>query len=66
MTNGNERWKTDGDCSKCRRKLYCGKDCKAAVKRFETLCKEFLYERTSIYHVKNHIQKETNNDNCML
>lgn len=25
----NERWLTDGDCSKCRKANYCSKDCKA-------------------------------------
>lgn len=25
----NEQWKTDGDCSKCRRKNYCKEKCKA-------------------------------------
>jgi|GEM_PF-3065879 len=29
MTN-TDQWKTDGICSKCRRKAYCGKQCKAA------------------------------------
>lgn len=25
----SEEWKSDGDCSKCRRKSYCGTSCKA-------------------------------------
>lgn len=25
----NEQWKTNGDCSKCRRKNYCKEKCKA-------------------------------------
>lgn len=28
----NEQWKTDGDCSKCRRKSYCSHECKAHEK----------------------------------
>ena len=34
MTEDNERWKSDGDCSKCRRKNYCSKEC-TAYKRAE-------------------------------
>jgi radical SAM protein with 4Fe4S-binding SPASM domain len=25
----SEQWKLEGDCKECRRKNYCGKDCKA-------------------------------------
>ena len=25
----NEQWKTDGDCSKCRRQKYCSHTCTA-------------------------------------
>jgi radical SAM protein with 4Fe4S-binding SPASM domain len=28
-----ERWLTDGDCSKCRRKEYCGTECTASKRR---------------------------------
>lgn len=27
--NNNEQWKLNGDCSKCRRKKYCGTKCSA-------------------------------------
>lgn len=27
MTNENEQWELNGDCSKCRRKNYCSKPC---------------------------------------
>lgn len=30
----NEQWKSDGDCSLCRRKSYCKKECSAHNKRF--------------------------------
>ena len=36
MSEYTDRWKSDGDCSKCRREPYCKKPCKAygeAVKR---------------------------------
>ncbi len=29
----NERWLTDGDCSKCRRHKYCSKACSANNRR---------------------------------
>ena len=29
-TVDNERWLTDGDCSKCRREKFCSKRCKRA------------------------------------
>ena len=31
----NEQWKADGDCSKCRRKSYCSKQCKANKKALQ-------------------------------
>lgn len=31
----NERWKTDGDCSKCRRQNYCKTACKKQKQRTE-------------------------------
>lgn len=29
MSESNERWLLDGDCEKCRRKLYCSNVCRA-------------------------------------
>lgn len=29
----NERWLTDGDCTKCRRQKYCSKPCKRSENR---------------------------------
>ena len=28
----NEQWKTDGDCTKCRKQKYCSKPCNANKK----------------------------------
>lgn len=28
-----DRWLIDGDCSKCRRKEYCGTECTASKRR---------------------------------
>ena len=36
MSEDTDRWKSDGNCSKCRREPYCKKPCRAyseAVKR---------------------------------
>lgn len=64
MEESNERWKTDGDCSKCRRKLYCGKDCKAAVNRLEKIAYEIVQEKrhsskTPIYEM---VQEKLNHE----
>ena len=44
METDNERWKSDGDCSKCRRNNYCKKKCKAYQKETERLIKQALFE----------------------
>lgn len=45
----NEQWKTNGDCSKCRRKKYCSKDCNAKKRALARLIKrsvsEYMAER---------------------
>lgn len=45
MDNNNERWKSDGDCSKCRRKKYCTKACGANVKRLQILVTRTIDDR---------------------
>lgn len=32
MSDNTDRWKVDGDCSKCRRESYCKKPCTARIK----------------------------------
>ena len=36
----NERWLSDGDCSKCRRANYCSKDCTATKRRKEQIIEQ--------------------------
>lgn len=39
MNTSTEQWKSDGDCTKCRKQNYCGKVCKPhenSVQRSET------------------------------
>lgn len=43
QTKDNERWKSDGDCRKCRRDPYCTKPCKARKKNV----KKFLLESSA-------------------
>lgn len=35
----NEQWKSDGDCSICRRKEYCRKSCSASEARMKRVIK---------------------------
>lgn len=37
MTNENEQWLLDGDCSKCRREKYCSKPCTKAKRKRDVL-----------------------------
>lgn len=42
--NETEQWKLQGDCSKCRRKEYCRKQCSAAKKEVENTIKRAIYD----------------------
>ena len=33
IEGSRDRWLVDGDCSKCRRKEYCGTECTASKRR---------------------------------
>ena len=37
-----DQWKLDGDCNKCRKKDYCGKECRAAKIAFQKYMKELV------------------------
>ena len=45
----NEQWKSDGDCTMCRRQKYCKKPCSASKKRIDRIvmngAAEFFEER---------------------
>lgn len=43
----NERWKSDGDCSICRRKEYCNKDCSAHQHRVNRMIKKAFFNSVS-------------------
>lgn len=42
----NEQWKTDGDCSKCRRQKYCSKACKVCKREFRRTMMRAVDEAT--------------------
>ena len=44
----SERWKSDGDCNKCRRETYCKKKCKAYQKATERILRRAMYEAIAI------------------
>lgn len=37
-----DQWKLKGDCAKCRRANYCGKDCAACKKRKELIAEQTM------------------------
>lgn len=42
MTNENEQWLLNGDCSKCRRKNYCSKPCTRNKRGTEAMMKALV------------------------
>lgn len=60
----NEQWKSNGDCSICRRKEYCRKSCSANEARMNRVIKVAInatsmgIARTFIKSVTNGINKE--------
>lgn len=46
MTENNERWLTDGDCSECRRAKYCSKACTAQKRRREAIIQQMVRSAT--------------------
>lgn len=51
----NERWLSDGDCSKCRRQSYCKKPCTVKKRRYRQLIRDFILNKTGIAEVKDAI-----------
>lgn len=48
----NERWLTDGNCGKCRRKSYCSKPCTRQKRRRNAIMMEFIRNRTGIDRIQ--------------
>ena len=54
MAEDNERWMTDGDCSKCRREPYCGTVCRAQKQRRQAIIRKMMREK-----LKERLQRKT-------
>jgi len=48
----NERWLTDGDCSKCRRAKYCSKPCTRQKRRKKAILRAIIRDRTGIDRIQ--------------
>ncbi len=48
MNEDNERWLSDGDCSKCRRKNYCQTACTRSKRALESFIRNAIRQKTGI------------------
>ena len=53
----NERWLTDGNCSKCRRQKYCSKPCTAQKRRKTAIMRAMLQDMTGINRIRKLIEE---------
>ena len=51
-----DRWKIDGDCSKCRRQSYCNKACRLNRKAFTDIVTKALYDKTALGAVRSYLK----------
>ena len=52
MINKSEQWKLKGQCSICRRKSYCKKQCKANKENFKTEEKNTFTKKQNLAMMK--------------
>ncbi len=52
-----DRWLIDGDCSKCRRKEYCGTECTASKRRTYAYIMEMVRDRLGVKKIENTIKQ---------
>ena len=45
MSENADRWKIDGNCSKCRRQSYCKKACRLNKKAVTDIITKAIYDR---------------------
>ena len=57
MTNNSDRWKIDGDCSKCRRQSYCSKACRLYSKMVTDTMMKAIYEKTGLGVIMQHLKR---------
>lgn len=53
----NERWLSDGDCNKCRRKPYCKKACTATKRALRSIISEMIRKQTGLDKIKAGLDK---------
>lgn len=52
MTDRSEQWKLNGQCSICRRKSYCKKQCKTNKENFKTEVKTTFTKKQNLAMMK--------------
>lgn len=57
MTNNSDRWKIDGDCSKCRRQPYCKEACRLNNKMVTDITMKAIYEKTGLGVIMQHLER---------
>ena len=48
IEGSRDRWLVDGDCSKCRRKEYCGTECTASKRRTRAELLRLIREKMGV------------------
>ena len=57
MSDSADRWKIDGDCSKCRRQPYCKKTCRLYRKAVTDIITAAIYEKTGLGEIMNYLER---------
>lgn len=63
----SDQWKLEGDCSKCRRANYCGRDCSALKRRKTKIAQQAYFdfmeemERERLAYLKQHPELKEEN-----
>lgn len=58
MNDDNERWLSDGDCSKCRREKYCSKACKAQKLRKAAILRQIAKGQRNLPKIRKALERE--------
>lgn len=57
MDSSADRWKTDGDCSKCRRQKYCSKRCRANKQAVTDLMTRAILDKTGAGEIIRYLSR---------
>ena len=55
MSDSADRWKIDGDCSKCRRQPDCKKACRLSRKAVTDIITEAIYDKTGLGEIMSYL-----------